>query len=161
MFFASLVALDLAFLSQAFFFLALALLTLAMSSAPAFMAATTLIVSEQDQGKTQAAVSASFHGSSALSLMLYGALFKAQALLPGRVMALSYWVGTGFVALGLAYGVRTRTWHELSETSKMVSVAVKIEVDSSDSYASSELGGVQLRSAKRQRSGHAGHTELR
>jgi hypothetical protein len=51
-------------------------------------------------------VSASFHGSSALSLLLYGALFKAQALLPGRVMGLSFWVGTVFVALGAAYGGR-------------------------------------------------------
>jgi hypothetical protein len=46
----------------------LALLSVAFSSAPAFMAATTLIVSEEDQGKTQAAVSATFHGNNSITL---------------------------------------------------------------------------------------------
>jgi hypothetical protein len=65
-------------------------------------------------------------GVSALSLSLYGALFKAQAYLPGRVMALCFWVGTAFVALGAAYAYVTRTWHELSAAGTRASRALPV-----------------------------------
>lgn len=165
---ASLVCLDLAFLHQVFFFLALALVSGAFSSAPAFMAATTLIVSEEDQGKTQGAVSATFHGVSALSLSLYGMLFKAQALLPGHVVSLCFWVGTAFVALGAAYGYKTRTWHDLSEAGKNAGAELRdlgADGDLTLEAAPSELEarrGLGLAPVVRIRtSSRSGHVELR
>jgi MFS family permease len=151
----SLCCLDLAFLHPALFVLSMALLSAAFSSAPAFMAATTLIVSEDDQGKTQGAMSATFHGVSALSLSLYGALFRAQALLPGRVVSLCFWVGTAFVALGAAHGYATRTWHELGEAGRLANERARkldpdgeLLADEARVVTDADLAEVQLRELK-------------
>jgi len=130
----SMVCLDLAEVHQAFFFAAMALLTFAFSSAPAFMTAITLVVSENDQAKTQGAVSATFHGVAAIALSLYGALFKWQASLPGHVVSLPFWVGSLCSMLAVALGLWTGTWHALSEAGERAHAA---EVASSDPEGSS------------------------
>ncbi|KAG8463785.1 hypothetical protein KFE25_004058 [Diacronema lutheri] len=163
----SLLCLDLAFMHSAFFYAALLLVSFAFSSAPAFMAATTLIVSEEDQGKTQGAVSATFHGVSAGALSLYGALFKAQALLPGRVVSLCFWVGSAFVALGVAYGSATRTWHDLSEAGKSASASGELRalsnrtalLEGAPASSMSLIDEVSLRVRALSRA-EAGHVEL-
>jgi hypothetical protein len=167
---ASLLCLDVAWLHPAVFVVSMALLTLAFSSAPGFMAATTIIVSEDDQAKTQGAMSATFHGVSALSLSLYGALFKAQAYLPGHVVSLCFWVGTGFVCLGTLYGYRTRTWHDLGEAGREAS-AVALDKEPSESGegavaaappAQADLAEMQLqfRAKSGQSKSGGGFTEL-
>lgn len=140
----SIVCLALAEVHAAFLYGAVVLLMISISAAPVLMAAITTCVPADDQAKAQGAISAVFHATAAVTLVVYAFIWKAQAVIGLR--SLPFWVGTGFMACAVGLAAVSGTWARLTEEG---SVAHDLQHVGPSSYKNAVADGVELEQNRR------------